>query len=380
MEIDLLEVIKCLDGKRQSRALMRSIMQDLYPGKNREMNTLLDVYESGIPQRIKEAGAIRTEQYEQYIHIIMDEYGLQQKYAENALDCWIDICIKPGTASSICKSKNVIEGDTYTKPVIHTDFQTTVVNIRSNAHGYKVTELGNGKIEIKKFLGFAQADTVIPTEIDGKRVVGIGENAFKQCRKIERLIVPEGIEYISAGAFAECRKLNRIILPESLKELGKMTTYTISGKGAFEGTAISEIDIPNGVTIIGKLCFKGCKNLRKIVFPDNLQKIEQLAFCGCCSLEKVTLPATCESVGSYAFDLCSMLSKVVLNEGLKQIEIKAFGDTPKLFYLAIPKSVELIEEGAFGTKEENKTIGCYPGSKALQYARENNLKIKNISR
>lgn len=91
MEIDLLEVIKCLDGKRQSRALMRSIMQDLYPGKNREMNTLLDVYESGIPQRIKEAGAIRTEQYEQYINIIMDEYGLQQKYAENALDCWIDI-------------------------------------------------------------------------------------------------------------------------------------------------------------------------------------------------------------------------------------------------------------------------------------------------
>lgn len=53
MEIDLQRVLSYSKDSLQSRALMRSIILDLYPGKTREMNVLLDIYESGVPLTIK---------------------------------------------------------------------------------------------------------------------------------------------------------------------------------------------------------------------------------------------------------------------------------------------------------------------------------------
>ena len=42
-----------------------------------------------------------------------------------------------------------------------------------NAFDYEIKDIGNGKIEISKFVGFDKADTIIPTEINGKKEIGI---------------------------------------------------------------------------------------------------------------------------------------------------------------------------------------------------------------
>ena len=73
MEIDLSRVIGYSKDSLQSRALMRSIMLDLYPGKTREMNVLLSVYESGIPRKIMNEGTITDAKYAHYIQKIVDD-------------------------------------------------------------------------------------------------------------------------------------------------------------------------------------------------------------------------------------------------------------------------------------------------------------------
>ena len=391
MDIDLKKVIGYSRDSLQSRALMRSIILDLYPGKTREMKVLLDVYESGVPKKIKDDGHITEAQYIQYVQKIIDEYGLQEQYVINALDQWIDVCLYPGASVLIQKrrvSNDTSSKGTYTQPIIHNQVSGIINPVVGKQSNYDVKDLSDGTVEISKFVGFDQADTIIPTEIDGKKVVGIGVDAFKQCKGIQQLIIPEGIEYISQGAFAECSNLKKVVFPISLKEIGKtekktgyVSIFAISG--AFQGTAISEIDMPNDVTVIGEKSFADCKNLAKIQFPDNLKIIKGRAFSGCDSLREITLSGEVLRLENGAFSFCKNLSKVKLNEGLKTIENDVFNYDPELTYLVIPKSVINFGKdivGAGGYSKKPITLGCYPGSKAIEYARSNNLQIVDASR
>ena len=265
MDIDLSKVIGYSRDSLQSRALMRSIMLDLYPGKTREMNVLLDVYESGVPRKIKNDGNITDAKYAQYIQKIVDDYGMQEQWAVVGLNAWIDVCLGKGTAATIMyrvvtvpsNGGNASNGNTvgggYTNPIVHNN--SAPINntpVQGNASDYEIADLGNGTIEIKKFVGFDQADTIIPTEISGKKVVGIRSGAFQQCKGIKQLIIPEGIEYVEDGAFADCSNLIKIVLPNALSRIGNQNSRSIGlgHKGAFQGTAISEIDLPNLIKVI----------------------------------------------------------------------------------------------------------------------------------
>ena len=404
MDIDLSKVIGYSRDSLQSRALMRSIMLDLYPDKTREMNVLLDVYESGVPRKIKNDGNITDAKYAQYVQKIVDDYGMQEQWAVVGLNAWIDVCLGKGTATSIkyrvsvtptnggnSSNGNAVGGG-YTNPIVHNN--SAPVNntpVQGNASDYEISDLGNGTIEIKKFVGFDQSDMIIPTEINGKKVVGIGTDAFKQCKGIKRLIIPEGIEYISEGAFAECSNLVQVVFPTSLKQLGKKDITNryrnIGGTtGAFQGTGLKEVDLPNGITEIGESTFSGCDSLIKILFPDNLRIIKSSAFSSCDSLVEIVLPPKVQQLEFGAFNFCKNLSKVTLNDGLKKIDSGVFNYDPALTYLVIPRSVtefgsDIIGSGnRYGRNSSAITIGCYPGSKAIEYARLNNLQIKDMSK
>lgn len=401
MDIDLLKVIGYSRDSLQSRALMRSIMLDLYPGKTREMNVLLDVYESGVPRKIKNDGNITDANYAQYIQKIVDEYGMQEQWAVVGLNAWIDACLGKGVADSIrynvsmasTMEENISScnafGDGYINPIVHNNQSpSNNILVSGNSSDYEIADLGAGTIEIKKFVGFDEPDMIIPTEINGKKVVGIGTDAFKQCKGIKRLIIPEGIEYISEGAFAECSNLEQVVLPTSLKQLGKKNTTNSyrSATGAFQRTGLKEVDLPNGITEIGESTFSSCDSLIKVLFPDNLRIINSFAFSYCDSLAEIVLPPKVRQLECGAFMYCKNLSKVTLNEGLEKIGVGAFDHDPALTYLVIPKSVtefgsDIIGAGnRYGRNPSVITIGCYPGSKAIEYARLNNFQIKDMSR
>ena len=58
------------------------------------------------------------------------------------------------------------------------------------------------------------------------------------------------------------------------------------------GTLITELVIPNGVTRIGSYAFRNCTGLTSITIPNSVTSIWQQAFYGCTGLTSITYTGT----------------------------------------------------------------------------------------
>ena len=101
-------------------------------------------------------------------------------------------------------------------------------------------------------------------------------------------------------------------------------------------TSLESITLPSTVTEIGDDTFRGCSNLREVIFNDGLQKIGDYAFCNCTSLESVTLPSTIVEIGDYAFQSCSNLREVELNGVPQNVKYQAFCNCDSLERFLFP--------------------------------------------
>ena len=115
-----------------------------------------------------------------------------------------------------------------------------------------IVEKGNPKYDSRDY-----CNAVVETE-SNKVVVGckgtvfppsvaaIGENAFFQCRSIEKVSIPGTVSEIGRGAFSYCSNLKEIVLSEGLKTIRN---------GAFWYTAPATVTIPSTVTQIEPCAF-----------------------------------------------------------------------------------------------------------------------------
>lgn len=60
----------------------------------------------------------------------------------------------------------------------------------------------------------------IPSQIDGKTVVGIANSAFYYEQGIKSITLPDTLQYINDQAFAYCNSLTQIIIPASVRKIG----------------------------------------------------------------------------------------------------------------------------------------------------------------
>lgn len=429
MEIDLSRVIAYSKDSLQSRALMRSIMLDLYPGKTREMNVLLDVYESGVPREIKNNGKIDDSLYCSYIQRIVNDYGLQEQYVIEGLNAWIDQCLSAGTAEKLNKPSVAVQ-ENKVQPIVHKPIEKkTVEQVLGKASDFEIKVRNDNNIEIIKFRGFDEKEFIIPSHIDGKKVVGVAQNAYRGCKVVEKIVVSEGIEYIEMGAFADCIALKKVVLPSTLKKIGNQKAnhilianmYEKEEKGVFQNTLIETIDLPMSLECLGRETFKcctklssinlpnrihhlpnalfaGCKSLKSIQLPDDLYSIGESAFSGCELLEKIVLPNSLRNIKKYAFYSCNSLKTIELNEGLETIGDLAFGECKDLVEVVLPSTLVQIGTEVFNWHEyhapydrrrngwfsdrnnPNLTIYCYSGTKGLEYARNEGIPIKDASK
>ena len=116
--------------------------------------------------------------------------------------------------------------------------------------------------------------------------------------------------------------------------------------GAFSGTDIVSVSIPNSVDEIGSQAFQMCMFLTDVKLPNKLSKINRYLFSGCYSLSKIILPATIEQIDDYAFKN-SGLVEVNLPWGLLTIGNNAFASCKMIENIVIPNSVSTIGEYAF---------------------------------
>ena len=191
----------------------------------------------------------------------------------------------------------------------------------SEASGDFEYTVKNNEITITKYTG-SEAQVVIPDSIDGYKVAQIGDYAFSQNGKINKVTVPQTVYRIGSSAFSESPNLESVQLSDSVENIGSMA-------------------------------FEECINLREVKLPKSLYTICEETFYGCESLESITLPDVV-NIGESAFANCINLKNIV-----------------------IPKSVESIGNDVFEFCD-NVTIKCYENSYAREYAKTNGINYSLI--
>ena len=150
----------------------------------------------------------------------------------------------------------------------------------------------------------------IPSIPDGDNSSG----TFYGCKSLSDVNLHEGLTYIGRSAFAQCTSLALIDIPSSV---------TVIGWNSFMGSAISSVNAP-GATEIRQGAFTDCANLRTISAPI-VTTIGQNAFMGCSSLEQLLLPL-CETIGNVTFRNCTSLTLLEIGANIKSIGTYQFGD------------------------------------------------------
>ena len=133
---------------------------------------------------------------------------------------------------------------------------------------YEVVILKNSK---KK----AKSVTINPTvKYNGVtyKVTGIAANAFKNNKKLTKVVIGKYVKTIGKNAFSGCTKLKKV---------------------TFKGTALTKIE---------NTAFKKCTSLKSFVITKKVKSIGKGAFNGCKNLSKITIKSTkLKTVGSKAF-------------------------------------------------------------------------------
>lgn len=141
------------------------------------------------------------------------------------------------------------------------------------------------------------ADYTVPSG-----TVAIAGGAFKDCAKLESLVISDSVTAIGKSAFENCAALKRITLPKSI---AKLEALTFSGCAA-----LAEIALPDSVKTLGEKVFSGCAALKSVKIPAEVTVIPTEAFYGCSSLESITIPKNVSHINERAFDGCTALKKV----------------------------------------------------------------------
>ena len=112
------------------------------------------------------------------------------------------------------------------------------------------------------------------------------------------------------------------------------------------------VEIPEGITEIGKYAFRGCSKLERIRLPDSLERIGNNAFENCTSLRTVHLPENVYSLGDCCFAGCDSLTGIKLNDKLRRLNCNSFEYCESLEYVYIPQREMNIfhsSDDCFGT-------------------------------
>lgn len=204
-------------------------------------------------------------------------------------------------------------------------------------------------------------------------IENITAGMFAGCSSLRQFSVPETVKIIEASAFSKCSNLTNIELPDQihtignyafnecpvLKEITLPEELECIGNSAFFGCkAVVEAIIPNKVTSIGEGAFRGCTSLVKITVPDTVTEIDRTAFYDCCMLEQFNIPENTVAIQDYTFYGCTRLSSVTFPEKLATIGESAFQNCSALETIVIPKNVTDIGVRAFMgcEKLENVTL------------------------
>lgn len=223
------------------------------------------------------------------------------------------------------------------------------------------TEEIDGKIKIVKYIGDDNI-VVIPESYDEKSIFSIGVGAFSGTA-VTAIYIPDSITDIEKGALEGASRLSTLRIPflgngNDITHFGYIfNTDSYETHATRVPTSLDMVIVGNADEIADN-AFAGCKSLSAVILPDSARSIGRFAFYECADLVYVELGSGIESVGNYAFGYCSSLYSIDLSTA-KNIGLGAIYETNNLFSL----TVSFVGESTV----ENRFIGYVFGAENADY-------------
>ncbi len=229
-------------------------------------------------------------------------------------------------------------------------------------------------------------------------IISIGRETFRGCENLETVSIGNSVKIIDSSLFYDCRNLTSINIPQSVTNIEssafwlcvKLTDINVeNGNTNFssengivfsndkkmiicypEGKTDKSYSIPNTVTSIGRGAFAYSK-LETITIPESVLSIGDKAFMYCQGFESVAIPNSVTNIDSYAFMVCSGLKSVIIPNSVTYIGSQVFYDCYSLESAILPESITSISSNVFG--ECDKLVynefdnACYLGTNDNPY-------------
>ncbi|MBR4388581.1 MAG: leucine-rich repeat domain-containing protein [Prevotella sp.] len=169
-------------------------------------------------------------------------------------------------------------------------------------------------------------------------VATIGEWAFSSCTNLASVTIPSTITSIGASAFWQCSGLTKVIVPDiaawcnivfdfdtdmNLYHRDFVESHEPNDHAFFasplyyshrlysdENTEITNLVIPDGVTVIDWGTFFGCLSITNVTIPESVSSIAWFSFACCSNLAMVSLPSGLTFMDDEAFEYCSSLNAI----------------------------------------------------------------------
>ena len=150
---------------------------------------------------------------------------------------------------------------------------------------YNITSNYNLTVEVTRGNDGTYSGTVtIPSSVECNSktysVTSIGDEAFRFCRDLTSITIPNSVTSIGKHAFSDC-------------------------------IGLTSITIPNSVTSIEENAFAACNNITSIDIPHSVTRIENEAFYACYELTSIIIGNSVKYIGEHAFYNCSLLRLVI---------------------------------------------------------------------
>lgn len=166
---------------------------------------------------------------------------------------------------------------------------------------------------------------------EGDNLKRIGNYAFRYCRKLQSLSLPQGLESIGSYAFDNCYSLTEITLTKNINNLGfsvfsncpqlaeisvePSNGYFADRDGVLYDKAIKKL-----------IRYPAAKIEESFTLPESVTDIESEAFHSAYNLKEVSLGSV-RNIGSKAFYYCA-LTNVSIPDSVTALNPSVFSNTP----------------------------------------------------
>lgn len=202
----------------------------------------------------------------------------------------------------------------------------------------------------------------IPSEIEGTTIMGIDDYAFSSIVNLTKMRLPETVKSIGKGAFIGTA-LIEISIPNGVEYIGEyafndLFIETLADGEIYFGKVFymykgempenTDFTIRDGTKQICTYAFNGLSGLKNINIPDGVERIDREAFSNCTNLIKIKIPDTISNMDwDMAFYGCSSLNSIDIPDTITDLGEKAFYNCKSLKNIVLPENLKTTGKYTF---------------------------------